>query len=89
MIHCGFFQKFFLQTVHSKQANSALKRKELLKTKKREEWKGNRATPQLLGQGTKHHVMNNFTHHTAKAAVVLLGGRTFHKLTSSRHRTED
>ena len=28
---------FFLQTVHSKQANRALKRKELLKRKKREE----------------------------------------------------
>ena len=35
---------YFLQTVHSKQANRALKRKELLKRKKREEWKRKRAT---------------------------------------------
>ena len=34
-----------------------------------------RATPQLLRQDAKHHSMNDFTHHTAKAAVVLLGGK--------------
>ena len=66
----------FLQT-HSKQANRALKSKESLKRKKREEKKQKRATPQLLGQDTKHHsMMNDFTYHTAKAAVVLLGGRS-------------
>ena len=29
-----------------------------------------------MGQDTKHHSMNDLTHHTAKAAVVLLGGRS-------------
>ena len=29
-----------------------------------------------MGQDTKHHSMNDFTHHKAKAAVVLLGGRS-------------
>ena len=69
----------FLQTVHSKQVNRALKRKELLKRKKREEYcrsERERSTPQLLDQDTKHHSMNDFTQHTAKAAVVLLGGRS-------------
>ena len=60
----------FSQTHDSKQANRVLKRKELLQRGKK------RATPQLLGQDTKHHFMNDFTHHTAKAAVVLLGGRS-------------
>ena len=44
--------------------------------KKREEYKRKRATSQLLGQDAKHHSMNDFTHHTAKAAVILLGGRS-------------
>ena len=76
MTKCMFVHPPFFYRVHSKQANRALKCEELLKRKKREEYKRKRATPQLLGQDTKHHSMNDFTHHTAEAAVVLLGGRS-------------
>ena len=37
-----------------------------------------------MGQDTKHHSMNDFTHHTAKAAVVLLGGRSLPQIVLRR-----
>ena len=73
VLFCMYIKKN-LQTFHSKQANRALKRKELLKRKKKRIIETKESDTSMTRPGCE--TLDDFTHHTSEAAVVLLGGRS-------------